>query len=96
MTSTDKLIMVAAFTKDSDGKLMPAFDPRQVDTAHRARRDALMLGDRYAGVVAWSREAYPEIGKYGQPVIIYQRGETPDIERLSLGDYSSTSKPLMD
>ncbi len=80
MTTKGKLIVLAAFVKNDDGELVPAFDPRQVDTEARARQDAILLGGKYAGVVAWSREADPAIGEYGPPVIIYQRGEIPDLE----------------
>jgi len=44
-----------------------SFDPRQVDTEERAKREARMMADKYAGVVAWSREADPMIGQYGPP-----------------------------
>jgi hypothetical protein len=80
MTTKGKLIVLAAFVKNDDGELVPAFDPRQVDTEARARQDAALLGEKYAGVVAWSREADPAVGEYGPPVIIYQRGEVPDLE----------------
>jgi hypothetical protein len=80
MSTKGKLIVLAAFVKTDDGELVPAFDPRQVDTAVRAKHDAIMLGDKYAGVVAWSREADPAIGEYGPPMIIYQRGEIPELE----------------
>jgi hypothetical protein len=60
--------------------LVPAFDPRQVETEGRAKMDAMLLSDKYAGVVAWSREADPSIGEYGPPVIIYQRGDIPELE----------------
>jgi hypothetical protein len=80
MSTKGKLIVLAAFVKNDDGELVPAFDPRQVDSEERARRDAIMLGESYAGVVAWSRDADPAIGEYGPPVIIYQRGEIPDFE----------------
>ena len=80
MTTKGKLIVLAAFVKNDDGELVPAFDPRQVQSEGQAKLDALMLGDKYAGVVAWSREADPAIGEYGPPVIIYQRGEIPDLE----------------
>lgn len=80
MSTKGKLIVLAAFVKNDDGELVPAFDPRQVDTEERAKRDAMMLGEKYAGVVAWSREADPAIGEYGPPVVIYQRGELPELE----------------
>lgn len=80
MSTKGKLIVLAAFVRNEDGELVPAFEPRQVETAGRARLDALMLGEQYAGVVAWSRDAGPAIGEYGPPVVIYQRGEIPELE----------------
>lgn len=74
-----KLIVLAAFVND-DGGLVPAFDPRQVDREERAKREARMMADQYAGVVAWSREADPALGEYGPPVVLFQHGEIPDLE----------------
>ncbi len=36
MTTKGKLIVLAAFNKNDEGDLVPAFDPRQVDTEERA------------------------------------------------------------
>jgi hypothetical protein len=80
MTTKAKLFVLAAFVRNDDGELVPAFEPRQVETAGRARLDALLLGEQYAGVVAWSRDADPAIGEYGPPVVIYKRGEVPEFE----------------
>lgn len=80
MSTKGKLIVLAAFVKNDDGELVPAFDPRQVDSEDRAKRDARMMADQYAGVVAWSRDADPSIGEYGPPVIIFQSGEVPEFE----------------
>lgn len=80
VTTKGKLIVLAAFNKNDDGELVPAFDPRQVDTEKRAKRDARLMAGSYAGVVAWSREADPSIGEYGPPVILFQDGEIPDFE----------------
>lgn len=80
MSTKGKLIVLAAFNKSDEGELVPAFDARQVDTEERAKRDARLMADQYAGVVAWSREADPAIGEYGPPVVIFQSGEVPDLE----------------
>lgn len=80
MSTKGKLIVLAAFVKNDDGELVPAFDPRQVDTEERAKRDGRLMADQYAGVVAWSREADPAIGEYGPPVIIFRSGEVPELE----------------
>lgn len=66
--------------RKANWEIVPAFDPRQVDTEERARREARMMADQYAGVVAWSREADPMIGEYGPPVVLFQHGEIPDLE----------------
>jgi len=80
MSTKGKLIVLAAFQMNEEGELVPAFDPRQVDTEERARRDARLMADQFAGVVAWSREADPSIGEYGPPVVIFQVGEVPELE----------------
>lgn len=80
MSTKGKLIVLAAFVKNEDGELVPAFDPRQVDSADRAKRDAISMADHYAGVVAWSREADPSVGEYGPPTIIFYSGEIPELE----------------
>ncbi|MGI2034158.1 hypothetical protein ACRQ1B_17365 [Rhizobium panacihumi] len=80
MSTKGKLIVLAAFQKNEEGELLPAFDPRQVDTEERARRDARLMADQFAGVVAWSREADPSIGEYGPPVVIFQAWEVPELE----------------
>lgn len=80
MSTKGKLIVVAAFNKSEEGDLVPAFDPRQVDTEERSKREGRLMADQYAGVVGWSREADPSIGEYGPPVIIYQAGSVPELE----------------
>lgn len=80
MTAKGKLIVLAAFIKNDEGDLIPAFDPRQIDTEERAKREAKMMAGQYAGIVAWSREADPSIGEYGDPVVLFQAGEIPEPE----------------
>ena len=80
MAERGKLIVLAAFVKNDDGELVPAFDPRQVDTEERAKREARTIADKYAGVVTWSREADPMIGEYGPPVVLFQQGEIPELD----------------
>jgi len=31
-------------------------------------------------VIAWSREANPALGEYGEPVTLFMAGEVPDME----------------
>ncbi|ODT06163.1 MAG: hypothetical protein ABS58_12830 [Mesorhizobium sp. SCN 65-20] len=75
-----KLIVVAAFNRDDEGELHPAFEPRQMQSEDAARRLAKMIESEHAGVVAWSREANPAIGEYGEPHILYLAGQVPDME----------------
>ena len=80
MAEKTKPIVLAAFDRNDEGELVPAFEPRQVDSEERAKREARMMADSHAGVVAWSRDADPLIGEYGPPTILYQSGEIPDFE----------------
>jgi hypothetical protein len=75
-----KLIVVAAFNRDDEGVLQPAFDPRQMQSEEAAKRLAKTIEREHAGVIAWSREANPSIGEYGEPTILYRAGEVPDME----------------
>jgi hypothetical protein len=78
--ATSKLVVLAAFTKTDEGELVPAFEPRQVDTEERAIREARLMASQYAGVLAWSRDADPALGDYGPPTILFQAGEIPVME----------------
>jgi hypothetical protein len=80
MATKGKLIVLAAFVKNDDGELVPAFEPLQVDTEERAKHEAGVMADQYAGVVAWSREADLGLGEYGPPVVLFQKGEIPEME----------------
>lgn len=80
MSTKGKLIVLVAFVKNNYGELIPAFDPRQVDSVDHARRDARLMAGQYVGVVVWSREADPSIGEYGPPTIIFHSGEVPELE----------------
>ncbi|TCQ82625.1 hypothetical protein EDF68_1011017 [Ochrobactrum sp. BH3] len=75
-----RLIVVAAFDRNDDGELVPAFDPMAFETEGRALRTAQALEGKHTGIVAWSREAHPDIGEYGPPAIIFQYGDIPDME----------------
>ena len=41
---------------------------------------ARQLAEKHAGVIAWSREANMDLGEYGEPTILFQHGEVPDME----------------
>ncbi|PZP67763.1 MAG: hypothetical protein DI604_20420 [Delftia acidovorans] len=75
-----KLIVLAAFDRGEEGEFIPAFDPRQVDNEERATREARLLAVSHPSVVAWSRDADPDIGEYGPPVVLFKQGELPDLE----------------
>lgn len=75
-----KLIVVAAFNRDEEGDLKPAFEPRQMQSEDAAVRFAKMIESEHAGVIAWSRDANPAIGEYGEPTILCQAGDVPDME----------------
>ena len=76
-----KLIVVAAFDRNEDGELIPAFDPQQQQSEGRAIRLAKGLATKHAGVIAWSREANPELGEYGPPTTLFISGDVPDMEK---------------
>jgi len=80
VVGTGKLIVLAAFNKSDNGNLVPAFEPRQVDTETRAVREARLMAGHYAGVMAWSRCADRVLGEYGPPTILFQAGELPTVE----------------
>ena len=75
-----KLIVVMAFDRTDDGELSTVFGPQDYATEERAIRQAKSLAPLHAGVIAWSREANPDIGEYGEPTTLFQSGEVPDME----------------
>jgi hypothetical protein len=76
-----RLIVLAAFNRDEDGgELVPAFDPREMQSEGRAKQDAALMSPRYAGVIAWARDAAPDVGDYGPPQVLAQYGEIPEMD----------------
>jgi len=75
-----KLIVVMAFDHDEDGELQVAFGPAEQQSEERAIRTAQALASKHAGVIAWSREANPALGEYGEPETLFQAGEVPEME----------------
>jgi len=75
-----KLIVVAAFDRNEDGELAPTYGPSQEQSEERAVRLARKLAAEHIGVIAWSREANPAVGEYGEPTILFQAGDIPDME----------------
>ena len=80
MSQLPRLIVVQAFDLDEEGTPQPAEEPVQFDSEDRARRHAVALESKHAGVIAWWREANPELGDYGEPTIIYQAGEVRELD----------------
>jgi len=78
--TTANLIVLAAYDRNDEGDLVPAFDPRQVDTAERAVREAELLAATHASVMVWSRDADPALGEYGPPTILFKHGDIPNME----------------
>jgi hypothetical protein len=64
------LIVLAAFGRDAEGELRPAFEPRQMMSERRALEEARVMATNYAGVVVWSRDARPDEGEFGEPMIL--------------------------
>ncbi len=75
-----RLIVIAAFDRDDEGNLVPAFEAREMRDELQAKRVALEIKDRHAGVVAWARDADPDVGEFGPPDILAVYGEVPDME----------------
>lgn len=74
------LIVVVAFDVDDTGELQPVFGPAEQDSEERAIRMAKSLASRHAGVIAWTRQIEPGIGEYGEPKVLFQSGDVPEME----------------
>ncbi len=75
-----RLIVVMAFDRSDEGELVPAFEAVQFDVEERAVRTSRDLAPKHVGVIAWVREAEPDVGEYGPPTILFQSGEVPEME----------------
>jgi hypothetical protein len=75
-----KLIVVTASDRDESGDLQPIYGPAEQQTEDRAIRTAKGLDGRHAGVIAWSREANPALGEYGEPTTLFVWGDVPDMK----------------
>lgn len=75
-----KLVVLAAFNRDDEGNLLPAFEPREMRDEGQAKQQALLMKDQYAGVIAWVRDADPDLGEFGPPTILAQYGDVPEME----------------
>lgn len=75
-----RLIVVMAFDRDGEGELQPAFEPREMQSEEQARARARLLALDHAGVIAWARDAHPDTGDYGEPEVLFQSGDVPEME----------------
>jgi len=80
MTALPKLIVLAAFDTNDEGELVPAFEPQQVDSEDKAKRNGQAIAHLHTGVIAWSRTADLVNGEFGDPEIIFQHGTIPDMD----------------
>ncbi len=80
MANPSKLVVLMAFDRDAEGELRPAFEPQEMPSEARAISAARALASRHAGVIAWSREAQPDIGEYGPPIELFRHGEVAELE----------------
>ncbi len=80
MADKTRLIVLAAFDRNDEGNLVPAFEPREMPDEARAKRVAQEMSARHAGVIAWVRSADPRLGDYGPPELLAAFGDVPDME----------------
>lgn len=70
----------ARVLRDETGDLQPVFGPAEQQSEDRAIRTAKALATKHAGVIAWSRDANPALGEYGEPTTLFVGGDVPDME----------------
>ena len=77
-----KLIVYVAFVRDEEGELQPAFDAREAQSEAGAKQQVRLLwsSGKYAGALAWWRSADLQNGEFGDPVVLFQEGEVPEME----------------
>lgn len=77
-----KLIVYLAFVRDDEGELQPAFEAREAQSEAAATQQARILwsSGKYAGAIAWWRSADLVNGEFGDPVVLFQAGEVPEME----------------
>ena len=80
MATPTKLIVLAAFDRDEEGNLVPAWDPREMQDERRAVSAARQIQHLHAGVVAWVRDADLALGDYGPPTVLAVYGDVPEME----------------
>lgn len=75
-----KLIVILAFDYDDEGNLLPAFEPQEASSEAAAINKSKTLAQKHAGVLAWSREAEPDVGEYGEPVELFRAGDVGEMD----------------
>ena len=75
-----KLIVLLAFDKGEDGELIPAFEAREMQDEATAIRTAKEMARRHVGVITWTRTADLINGEFGEPVVLFQNGDVPELE----------------
>jgi hypothetical protein len=80
MVAPDRLIVVVGLSRADNGQRVPAYDPMKFSTSEDAVRMARYLSSKCAGVLAWSREAVADTGRYGPPTILIHSGDVPDMQ----------------
>ena len=74
------LVVFAAYERGEEGELRPAFEAQQMPSEHAAIARAKLMSRSYAGVIAWKRPAKPDEGEFGQPEVLWQHGDIPDMD----------------
>lgn len=69
--------VVQAYDLDEEGNLV-AREAQQATSSDQAMRVAAALAREAAGVIAFSRTGDPDIGEYGEAIIIHKAGAVPD------------------
>lgn len=77
---TQTLIVVQAFTRNEDGDIVPATEPREMPDAARAIARAKELSLEHAGAIAFSRIVNPDEGEFSDPTVLFSRGALPDLD----------------
>lgn len=80
MAAKPKLIVLAAFDEDEEGELRQAFEPMEMQTEERATYMAKIYSLKHQSVIAWSRDADPTKGEFGEAKVLFQKGEIPEME----------------
>ncbi|WP_299724678.1 hypothetical protein [Devosia sp.] len=72
--------MLLAFDKGEDGELLPSFEPREIRDEASAIRTAKEMARRHVGVITWTRTADLVNGVFGEPIVLFQHGDVPELE----------------